>query len=359
MSANDDLQDLAITHAHYVERFQNHELDKIQALIGRATKELRLKLLDANITNWTRKRIETMIDTFSEIMKGYNGELQTMLTNDLKGLATVEGSFSLGMLKKVVKPLLTWSFTAPSPAQLWSAAIQNPLMFEDGFTQNLKPYLSRLSSRNLDAATMTLRQGVIQGKTSVEIARDLYRPGSVMQGSRSFAELITRTATNHVSSMARKATAGANEDIVKGYEWVSTLDRRTSVTCQWRDGKVWMYDEDAKVDRELLEGEVYPPAHPRCRSTITYILKSWRELGFDQDEVPESTRASMDGQVPEGLNYRQWLKRQPASVQKDVLGQTRYRMLREGEIDVDQFYTRDGRRLTLKQLEEKGFDTEK
>jgi hypothetical protein len=28
------------------------------------------------------------------------------------------------------------------------------------------------------------------------------------------------------------------------------------------------------------------------------VLKTWRELGIDADEVPQTTRASMDGQVP-------------------------------------------------------------
>lgn len=357
MSVNDDLQDLAIQHAHHIQRFTTHEIDKIQVLLRQGIKEVQLSLLSEDITVWTEARYRKMLDGMTRILKGTNSRIYNTLSKDLKELSKVEGSFSLAMLQKTITPLISWDFTLPSASQLWAAATQNPLIFEGGTTMDLRPYLRRISSRNLEAASMTLRQGQALGKPTAQISRELMKPGSLMNSTRNFVDIVARTATNHVASMARKEVGKANSDIVKGHEWLSTLDRRTSDTCIVRDGQVWYYDEKAnETEVNLLPGEVYPPAHFRCRSTTTYITKSWRELGIDFEEVPPSTRASMDGQVGAKMNYREWIAKQPAKVQMDVLGKTRYEMLQAGEIRVDEFFVGDGRRITLQQLGEKGFD---
>jgi len=72
-------------------------------------------------------------------------------------------------------------------------------------------------------------------------------------------------------------------------------------------------------------------------------------LGIRARELEPGTRASMDGQVSEKLTYHEWLKRQPAAVQDEVLGPTRGRLYREGKVKIDRFSV-DGRRLTLEEL---------
>lgn len=88
-----------------------------------------------------------------------------------------------------------------------------------------------------------------------------------------------------------------------------------------------------------------PPLHFNCRCVRIPVVKSWRDLGFDIDEVPEGTRASMDGQVPETQTYGAWLKTQPASVQDEALGPKRAELFRGG-MTVDRF-VRDGRVVRL------------
>jgi len=78
------------------------------------------------------------------------------------------------------------------------------------------------------------------------------------------------------------------------------------------------------------------------------VLKSFRELGLDIDEIPEGTRASMDGQVPESLSYSKWLKGQDEKIQNDVLGINRANMFRAGKA-LDGFIDQ-GRLVTLEGL---------
>ena len=61
----------------------------------------------------------------------------------------------------------------------------------------------------------------------------------------------------------------------------------------------------------------------------------------------------MNGQVSASLNYNDWLKKQPASIQDEALGPTRGALFRKGGFTVDSFTNRAGDELTLKELRER------
>lgn len=131
-----------------------------------------------------------------------------------------------------------------------------------------------------------------------------------------------------------------------------------SAICQDRDGQIYIYNEKDYEKygsgKGMLPGEVMSPAHYGCRSTTTPLTRSWEDLRIpmkDKLKVPEGTRASINGQVSESLNYNGWFKIQPAAVQKDILGTPRYDLWKAGKVtDLSKFHTSTGRMLTLKQL---------
>jgi hypothetical protein len=83
------------------------------------------------------------------------------------------------------------------------------------------------------------------------------------------------------------------------------------------------------------------------------VVKSWRELGIDMDEMSPGTRASMDGQVPADMSYGAWLKKQSAARQDDILGPSRGALLRKGGLEMERFYNDKGRYLSLDELRER------
>ena len=89
-----------------------------------------------------------------------------------------------------------------------------------------------------------------------------------------------------------------------------------------------------------------------CRSTTIMITKSWRDLGIDMDEFV-STRASMNGQVPQDITYQDWLKGQSIDRQDDILGITKGKLFRDGGLTVQNFVDMQGRTLTIAQLKER------
>lgn len=141
-----------------------------------------------------------------------------------------------------------------------------------------------------------IRQGMIDGK---QTSRLITETKDLLAHSRRGAETLVRTAVMKVHDKAQELFKDENLDLLKGEKHLSTLDTRTSEICRVRDGLAW--DLDKKPIGEHAVPYARPPLHPNCRSTLILITKSWKELGLDMDEIPESTRASMDGQVKAGL----------------------------------------------------------
>ncbi|HEN5323292.1 TPA: hypothetical protein U6L27_005429, partial [Klebsiella pneumoniae] len=213
---------------------------------------------------------------------------------------------------------------------------------------------------NLEADRMarisnTVRQGFLLGDTHEQIARKVrghanrgYQDGA-LQISRANAGSIAKTAVGHLAATARKSFADANDDILKGKQWLSTLDNKTSKDCRIRDRLKYTLDNKPvghKVPYLQGPGKI----HFCCRSTETYILKSSEELGIKVGEIKDSSRASMDGQVPADTNYQDWFSRQSFTRQAEIVGETRARLIRDGGMSPDEFYNDRGEWLTLDQL---------
>ncbi|HET6527788.1 MAG TPA: hypothetical protein VFG39_03470, partial [Balneolaceae bacterium] len=160
------------------------------------------------------------------------------------------------------------------------------------------------------------------------------------------AEALARTGVIYTSNQSNNEFYRENADLIKNVNVVLTLDSRTCLTC-------FSY---AQENPYPLENHPTPPFHVNCRCTTVPVTKSWNELGIDLDEAPKGTRASMSGQVPEDVTYLQWLKRQSADIQKEALGASRYRLWKQGDIEITSFVSDTGEILTLEQLRRKEAD---
>ncbi len=202
-----------------------------------------------------------------------------------------------------------------------------------------------------------INRGIVQGQGIDAMTESvLGDKGAVGMLERDIRRVV-RTAVSHVVNTARMATYDANSRVVKGYKWMATLDTVTCPVCGLLDGVAFIYGEpepDVPFSR--------PPAHLNCRCTTVPVLRSFRELGIDADDIgAPSERAARSGrpgvvssgEVPGSLTYSEWLSRQKASVIDEALGPTRGRLFRAGKLRVDQFVDRGGRPLTVDELYDK------
>jgi len=198
--------------------------------------------------------------------------------------------------------------------------------------------------------TQQLRIGISDGETISQLTE---RVKGVINTKTNNAQTIARTVQTAVSSEIREATFEANSDVVKGYEWVSVLDSRTSAICRALDGEVYELDDPKRR---------IPPAHPNCRSTITPITKSWQELGIEAGEISPGTRRALDYtnvakgegiKVDAKTDYTAWLKTQPNAVQAEILGVEKAKLFRENNLEMKDFIDKIGQPLTIKEVKAK------
>ena len=84
-----------------------------------------------------------------------------------------------------------------------------------------------------------------------------------------------------------------------------------------------------------------------CRSVYVVYLKEAKYL----EDIPPSTRSSMDGQVPATMNFAEFLDRKGKAFQDEVLGKGKAQLWREGKITLQQLIDQSGNPVTLKELD--------
>ena len=335
MSANSEIADDLVRHAVGLERLTNAEVRKILAALRRADERITQRLAFGYEPESSRKQQRALLAQIRAILDAVYVDAMGDLQIDLEDLAEYEAEFLKNTVDRVIPGL---GFSLPSVDQLHAAVYSRPFQ-----GQVLRGWLDGLSESAFRRIDRAIRQGYVEGRTNAEILREIrgmrangYKDG-VLGINRREAEIIIRTAIAHVANAARNRTYQANSRVLRGVQWVSVLDKRTTLLCAGRDGNIYKVDKGPR-----------PPAHPRCRSTTTPILKSAPQL--PQERLSEVARAKLTGQPPEDLTYGAWLRRQPVSVQNEVLGETKAILFRKGELSIDRFTDKSGREYTLDEL---------
>lgn len=115
-----------------------------------------------------------------------------------------------------------------------------------------------------------------------------------MDVNYSNAKRLIRTESNYILS---KATQSLYNDVeLEKYQYLATLDYKTSEICQSLDNKIF-YVKDMQI------GVNCNPMHPNCRSTTIPYLEEY------QDENDTRIARDMDGKsykVPADMDYKAW-----------------------------------------------------
>ena len=152
-----------------------------------------------------------------------------------------------------------------------------------------------------DKLSKIINAGMMQGKSYENMARDLRQAALGKDGTGGTVyecERLIRTEAAYIQGQSNKKFY---EDVeLDKYEYVATLDMKTSKVCQELDGKQFNV-EDAKA------GVNYPPMHPHCRSTTIPVVE-WA----DEDEE-DGKRMMRDengrNKIISKMSYEEWLEK--------------------------------------------------
>lgn len=315
MSSDGYLSDVATRHQVHVQRYAGGSLKRLAKFITKAISTAKSRVSEG-LSRYGTQRYEKQIKELQGELAGVYGEMKQQAVLDLTEFGGYEAEFNMTLLGKVVKTVV--QLNRPSNEQIAAAALADPLDLEVGKGRqriSINGALDQYGTKKSAEIISEIRMGSALGETSGQISRRLTSLG-VQQ--RDQAQALVNTMINHIA----------------------TLDSRTTLFCM-------------SIDQTIipLDGPK-PPYHWRCRTTVIPVLKD----EFAR-EIPGSTRPSVgpDGaeQVNSKTSYAEWLARQPAAFQKDVLGPARYELFSKGELSIDRFVDDDGKTLTLKQLRER------
>lgn len=218
--------------AEYSQRFNSH----LKALSTRVRIQ-RLEELKLNIKYevnelYDQYRLNTQM-TFDDIFK--SGYYKTIFDiQQFQGFGVAFNRISSNILESILE--YPWSGKNYSE-KIWANV--------DNFSNKLEDVLTA---------------GIIQGKSNQDMAAELQKATDTAYKN---AIRLVRTETNFIAGEATHKAYQAYG--VEKYQYLATLDLRTSDICRSLDGKVF-------EERDRKPGVNCHPMHPHCRSTdIPYI----------------------------------------------------------------------------------------
>lgn len=319
------------------------------------------------------RRLQTLLKSIRATRLKAWEQVTAAWLEDLQEIARAEPAIIDGNLKTVVPVIL--ETTLPAVSLLDSIVRTRP--FEG---KTLRQWAQDIQRADIARIEDQIRIGLVQGESSAAIARRVV--GTVRQrGRNGVTEItrrqaagITRTAVNAFTNQAKREFFKANADIFEEELYTATLDARTTPVCRSLDGDTF----------PIGEGPI-PPLHFNCRSLRVGVINGQvignrparafterqllREFTAQQGissvatraRLPRGTKLAFDqfraarireltGRVPAKVSYQQWLSRQSAAFQDDVLGKAKGRLFRRGGLTLDKFVNRAGDELPLSEL---------
>lgn len=322
-------------------RFENGVRRKLDLLLLEAFREVNLILTTkyGNLTPYQRSRLASFRSLVERAMTEAAAAGDKLLAKELQGLARVQGEAAERLLARSLRvggvaETDTVRLTAPQLKAIVTAPVEGAVLAD---------WWAKLGRDATFNVTRSVQLGLLRGETIQQISRRVFTAdgtGGVFGGVRRNATMMVRTAVTQVANQAHYDTFAANSDVTEEYQYVATLDDRTTEICASLDGQTFRYDDPSAPK---------PPQHWGCRSVIIPVIK-WDSLGVTAPGDDGLTRASMDGPV-RFKTYEQWLRDQPQAVQDEVLGVGKAKLFRDGEIGLKDLIKQDGSVVTLRELE--------
>lgn len=328
------LSDLAIARSLVLTRVANGLSNDVAILYNEMIDDISTTILKSGkISNHLTKTI-----------KDIKAQLQVPdINEELKDIAQSEVNYT----QKAYNSVIGIDLFKNIPPEGAMSAILNTSLIEGATVGQWLKDLEASQAFDVDRA---VKLGITLGETNAQLANRLK---STMELSMRNAQTIVRTATATVANQARTEFFNANDEVIKSWKWDATLDGRTRKEHADRDGALWNMNKEGINDKGKKYPFRYTPYGWNCRCQIVPVLKSWKELGIDEEEVPVGTRSSLDGYVSQDMTFDKWLKTKSSEFQKEYLGAGRYELYNKGKITLSDLINQKGRYLKISELLEK------
>lgn len=333
MTTNEQYQDLLTTRSLFLERVKGGLSNQIAKLYSDLFDDVEKKILSADVD----------MSKVNQLIKEINRNLTIPyadIGNDLIELAQDEEAFVVKALNdsigvniaqglasaKVIEKVATQSLIEGALLKDWFSSMNASLQFD---------------------VDREIKLGFTQGETTKEIRDRLQNRFKINAKN---ADSIILTATSTIANNIRESVYQENKSLFGEYVHSSVLDSRTTEICAIRDNKRWDFVTHKPIGHNLPFRQT--PLHFRCRSVLLPVVKGWKELEKEFD-IPEATRASIDGQIPQSTSFTKWFENKGADFQKEYLGAKKYELYKQNKLSFTDLFDTKGNPLTVKELKAK------
>ena len=326
MGLNDALAQATVENAVRVIRAeQKAQSDLLDALQG-----LGDELGDALITGdptapkrtaWKMQRLNNLLAQVHEILTSYSPKILRLVGSQMLQVARDQSE----AIPDLINGILKVDLAGVSLTEEQIRAIASDTLIEGAPSRS---WWKRMNGTLEHDFAAELRKGMLAGENladlvkrirGIEAANGVPAFPGVLGKYRRNAEALVRTSWMTVANATAMASYQANADIMAGVTWLATLDPRTCAVCAELDGQTWGLDEAHPM----------APRHWGCRCCLSPRTKSWEQLAREAggntslaktlDQMPLSTRASMDGQVPAKLSYQEWEAKRQGNAKSEII----------------------------------------
>lgn len=335
MSTRQATIDAATRHQVFLQRYAGGQSREAVQTLNRLRRTIMARLAQES-SQIQAGRLSIILEDINEILRVGFADIASGVRIGAQNLSITEARFSVDLFERTSSA----SFAMPSDAALLSAVDNVPMSAPPGLSSiSVDDALRQYGTNSASQIAQAIRDGVVLGDATPVIANRLSTMMHTLKARQ--LDALVRTATNHASSVARSVTYKQNSELLDGYQWVATLDSRTTMICGSRDGKIFQ------------EGSgPMPPAHWNCRSTTIPIIKKEFDLGAKAKGARPSRGATGAKVVSGQKTYGGWLKGQPKEFVDEALGVQRSTLFRSGRLPIDRFVDPTGRVYTLQQLQQ-------
>jgi len=245
----------------------------LKAASDDVAKQIRRFEEQAALKPWQEMRLAILKDMEKEI-DGIAVELQANWKVGLR--AHAEGSMQLGIDDGIgqLEAMQAPDFKDLSEIERKSMITRTFSTIDRAAVNFLANYelqlLGDVSTELASGIKRTITQGVLEGKSIPEVARDIGRVVEDPEAFKTAGKTVFKTAQQRATLIARTETLRAHNEGrkvfyrevgVKKVKWITAHDERTCPECMPLDGKVFR-----------IEDAPGPPKHPGCRCSETAFL---------------------------------------------------------------------------------------
>jgi len=362
---DDKILDRIVETQALLNRYEPASVENLTEALQGVVDAIARKLPKATGTN--RQKLQTL---YKQARFELN-KLKTPFINDLSGDMENTGKIAYdatakGFSEGLDLQALTFDQLPTSAIAMWTDLSTDISMWAYDEKRIFKPMkeITKAFAGHEKAFRAAITQSLAEG-LGTKATQRRFKELTLSKISNAGIRAIARTAIAESMTRARNYSYDNNfSDVITGYQWISTLDSRTTIICASQAGLIH------KKRSDFLYGD--PPLHFGCRSIIVPITdfsdkenirvrtRTWDEVQSIDGDKQKYTKFVLASDEVKNIKlpdqrtkfnaFDVWFKQLPQDRQVQWLGPQKYKIYQTGNLGMKQLVDGAGKIRTVEEL---------